>query len=124
LRLGVTTKSCLEEAYYYRGEYQRVVEIAIENLATLPAEWTHEYLGLAVPPSVFGRVWLIISLAELGRFAEAAKYEAEAIQLAEPNAVAQRARTPGWGQGAGGAPRPITAALTLNSFGWLWDSSF
>jgi tetratricopeptide (TPR) repeat protein len=84
LRLGVTTKSCLEEAYYYCGEYQRVVDIGVENLAALPAEWAHEYLGLAVPPSVFGRVWLVMSLAELGKFAEAAKYEAEAIQLAEP----------------------------------------
>jgi tetratricopeptide (TPR) repeat protein len=84
LRLGVTTKSCLEEAYYYRGEYQRAVDIGLENLAAMPAEWAHEYLGLAVPPSVFGRVWLVMSLAELGKFAEAAKYEAEAIQLAEP----------------------------------------
>jgi tetratricopeptide (TPR) repeat protein len=93
LRLSVITKSCLEEAYYYRGEYQRVVEIGVENLAALPAEWAHEYLGLAVPPSVFGRVWLVMSLAELGRFAEAAKYEAEAIQLAEPT---QHAHTIGW----------------------------
>src|SRR5262249_56697389 len=53
LRLSVITKSCLEEAYYYRGEYQRVVEIGVENLVALPAEWAHEYLGLAVPPSVF-----------------------------------------------------------------------
>jgi class 3 adenylate cyclase/tetratricopeptide (TPR) repeat protein len=93
LGLGVTTKSCLEEAYYFRGEYQRVVEIGVENLAALPAEWAHEYLGLAVPPSVFGRVWLVMSLAELGRFAEAAKYEAEAIQLAEPT---QHTHTIGW----------------------------
>src|SRR5262249_26661967 len=93
LRLGVTTRSCLEEAYYYRGEYQRVVEIGVENLAALPAEWAHEYLGLAVPPSVFGRAWLVMSLAELGRFAEGAKYAAEAIQLAEPT---QHTHTIGW----------------------------
>ena len=48
---------------------------------------------MAVPPSVFGRAWLVMSLAELGRFAEAAKYEAEAIQLAEPT---QHAHTIGW----------------------------
>ena len=48
---------------------------------------------MAVPASVFGRAWLIMSLAELGRFAEAAKYEAEAIQLAEPT---QHAHTIGW----------------------------
>jgi tetratricopeptide (TPR) repeat protein len=83
LSLGVVTKSCLEEAHYYRGEYQHVVDIAVENLAALPTEWAHEYLGLAVPPSVFGRAWLIMSLADLGRFAEAAEYEAEVIGLAE-----------------------------------------
>ena len=70
-----------------------MVEIATENLAALPAEWVHEYFGLAVPASVFGRAWLIMSLAELGRFAEAAKYEAEAIRLAEPT---QHAHTIGW----------------------------
>jgi class 3 adenylate cyclase/tetratricopeptide (TPR) repeat protein len=93
LSLSVVTKSCLEEAYYYRGEYEHVVEIAIENLAALPTEWAHEYFGLAVPPSVFGRAWLIMSLAELGRFAEAAKYEAEATRLAAPT---EHAHTIGW----------------------------
>src|SRR5262249_156167 len=43
--------------------------------------------------SVFSRAWLIMSLAELGRFAEAAKYEAEAIRLAEPT---EHAFTIGW----------------------------
>jgi class 3 adenylate cyclase/tetratricopeptide (TPR) repeat protein len=93
LSLGVITKSCLEEAYYYRGEYERVVEIAIDNLAALPSEWAHDFFGLAVPPSVFGRAWLIMSLAELGRFGEAAKYEAEAIRLAEST---QHAYTISW----------------------------
>jgi tetratricopeptide (TPR) repeat protein len=93
LSLGVITKSCLEEAYYYRGEYDHVIEIAVENLAALPPEWDHEYLGLAVPPSVFGRAGLIMSLAELGRFDEAARYEAEAMRIAEPT---QHAHTIGW----------------------------
>jgi class 3 adenylate cyclase/tetratricopeptide (TPR) repeat protein len=93
LRLGIATTSCLEEAYYYRGEFEHVTEIATENLAALPAEWAHEFFGLAVPPSVFGRAWLIMSLAELGRFAEAAKYAKEAIQLAEPT---HHAHTIGW----------------------------
>ena len=47
LSLGVIAKSCLGEAYYYRGEYEQVVEIAIESLAALPTEWDHEFLGLA-----------------------------------------------------------------------------
>jgi class 3 adenylate cyclase/tetratricopeptide (TPR) repeat protein len=93
LRLRILATGCLEQAYYYRGEYQHVVEIATENLAVLPAEWANEYFGLTVPASVFVRTWLIMSLVELGRFAEAAKYEAEVIRLAEPT---QHAHTIGW----------------------------
>jgi tetratricopeptide (TPR) repeat protein len=93
LRLGAVATSCLEEAYYYRGDYEHVVEIATASLPALPVEWGHEFFGLAVPASVFGRSWLIMSLAELGRFAEAAKYEAEAIELAEQT---QNAHTIGW----------------------------
>ena len=37
-----------------------------------------------MPISVYDRHWLVMSLAELGRFAEAAQYEAEALRLAEP----------------------------------------
>lgn len=92
-KLGFVATSCLEEAYYYRGGYEHVVEIATESLPAVPAEWGHEYFGLAVPPSVFGRSWLIMSLAELGRFAEATKYEAEALRLAEQT---QHAHTIGW----------------------------
>ena len=92
-RLGAVATSCLEEAYYYRGEYEHVVETATKSLPAMPVEWGNEYLGLAVPASVFGRSWLIMGLAELGRFAEAAKYETEAIQLAEQT---QNAHTIGW----------------------------
>ena len=84
LRLRILTTSYLEQAHYYRGEYERVVELATDNLAALPADWVYEYFGLAAPPSVFDRSWLVMSLAQLGRFAEAAEYEAEAIRLAEP----------------------------------------
>jgi class 3 adenylate cyclase/tetratricopeptide (TPR) repeat protein len=93
LRLRILTTSCLEQAYYYRGEYERVAKIATENLAALPTEWVNEYFGLTVTASVAGRAWLIMSLAELGRFAEATKYEAEAIQIAEPT---QHAFTISW----------------------------
>jgi tetratricopeptide (TPR) repeat protein len=58
--------------------------LATENLAALPAEWLYEYLGKDAPPAVFDRSWLVMSLAQLGRFAEAATHEAEAIRLAEP----------------------------------------
>jgi class 3 adenylate cyclase/tetratricopeptide (TPR) repeat protein len=84
LRLRILTTSNLVYVHYLRGEYDRVIELATGNLAALPAEWLYENVGLSAPPSVWDRTWLIASLAELGRFAEAAKYEAEAIRLAEP----------------------------------------
>jgi class 3 adenylate cyclase/tetratricopeptide (TPR) repeat protein len=93
LRLRILATSHLEQAHYYRGEYEHVVELAGKNLAELPPDWVHEYFGMSVPASVFGRAYLIMSLAELGRFADAARYEAEAIQLAEPT---QHAHTICW----------------------------
>ena len=98
LRLRILSTSFLEQAHYYRGEYEHVVELATDNLAALPADWVHEYFGMAVPASIWSRVWLIMSLAELGRFAEAARYEAEAIQLAE---ATQHPHTIGFAQFAG-----------------------
>ncbi|MBI2469053.1 MAG: hypothetical protein HYV62_14770, partial [Candidatus Rokubacteria bacterium] len=84
LRLRILATSYLEEAHYYRGEYERAVELATDNLAALPANWVYEYLGLSAPPSVYDRRWLVMSLAQLGRFAEAAEHEAEVMRLAEP----------------------------------------
>jgi tetratricopeptide (TPR) repeat protein len=93
LKLRILTTSYLEQAHYYRGEYEQVIEFATANLAMMPADWVHEYFGMAVPSSVFARGWLIMSLAELGRFDEAAKYTVEVIQIAEPT---QHAFTMGW----------------------------
>jgi class 3 adenylate cyclase/tetratricopeptide (TPR) repeat protein len=84
LRLRILTTTYLELVHYYRGEYERVVELATDNLAALPADWVYEDFGSTAPASVFDRHWLALSLAQLGRFAEAAEYEAEAIRLAEP----------------------------------------
>ena len=84
LRLRILTTTYLEQAHYFRGEYERVVELATENLATLPADWVYEHFGNAMPISIYDRYWLVRSLAELGRFVEAAPYAAEALRLAEP----------------------------------------
>jgi DNA-binding SARP family transcriptional activator len=84
LRLRLLTTTYLEQAHYYRGEYDRVVALATDNLAALPADWVYEDFGAAAPASVYDRHWLVIALAQLGRFAEAALYAAEAIRLAEP----------------------------------------
>jgi tetratricopeptide (TPR) repeat protein len=84
LRLRIPTTSYLEQAQYYRGEYKRVVELATDALEALPADWVYEHFGMVAPASVYARSWLVISLAELGRFGEAAEHASEAIRLAEP----------------------------------------
>ena len=82
LRLLATTY--LGQAHNYRGDHERAVALAAENLSALPPGSMHERFGLPVPASVYDRWVLVPSLAELGRFAEAAKHDAEAIELAEP----------------------------------------
>jgi class 3 adenylate cyclase/tetratricopeptide (TPR) repeat protein len=81
LRIGSTTY--LIQAHYCRSEYERVANLAAENLASIPLELLYEFLGVSAPPSIYDRVWLIMSLAELGRFDEAAAHEVEAIRLAD-----------------------------------------
>jgi tetratricopeptide (TPR) repeat protein len=83
LRFRILATSYLEQAHYLRGEYERVVELATDNLAALPPDWVYEYFDNNTPASILDRYWLVVSLAHLGRFAAAALYEAEAIRLAE-----------------------------------------
>jgi class 3 adenylate cyclase/tetratricopeptide (TPR) repeat protein len=100
LRLRILTTTYLEQLHYHRGEYERVVELATANLAALPADWVYEYFGnSAAPASVYDRSWLVMSFAELGRFAEAAEPLAEAIRLAEPTHHAHTVGMAHWAAG-------------------------
>src|SRR5262249_6689682 len=83
LSLRLVTTTYLEQAHFFRGDYERVVDLATDNLAALPANWTYESFGNVSPASVYDRCWLVHSLARLGRFAEASVHQAEAIRLAE-----------------------------------------
>jgi len=83
LRLRILTTTYLEQAHFYRGDYEKVIELARDNLAALPVDPVYG-LGTTVPASVYDRQWLVAGLAQLGRFAEAAEYEVEAIRLATP----------------------------------------
>jgi tetratricopeptide (TPR) repeat protein len=84
LELRILSTSYLEQVHYLRGEYEGVVELATGNLAALPTDWVYKYFGRPAPPSIFDRFYLVMSLAELGRFDEAAEHAAEAIRLTEP----------------------------------------
>ena len=105
VRLRILTTTYLEQAHYLRAEYERVVELATDNLAALPADSVYESFGASMPRSVFDRVWLVWSLAELGRFAEAAQCETEALRLAE---ATQHAYTLGVAYGAAGRLHLLT----------------
>src|SRR5262249_13700137 len=92
-KLRIVSTSYLVQTHYYRGDYEQGVELANDDLAALPAHWAHEYFGMAVPASIFDRAYLIMGLGEIGKFAEAEKYDAEAIQLVE---AIQHAYTVAW----------------------------
>jgi class 3 adenylate cyclase/tetratricopeptide (TPR) repeat protein len=83
VKLRIPITSYLEQAHYYRGEYERVVELAADALAVLPADWVYENFGMIAPASVYARSWLVMSLAELGLFDEAIEHATEAIRIAE-----------------------------------------
>ncbi|HWW90819.1 MAG TPA: hypothetical protein VNY35_08585, partial [Solirubrobacteraceae bacterium] len=84
VRVRILATTFLAQPHFYRGDYARVIELATDNLAALPADWVHEGFGFGVTPMLYNRLWLVFSLAELGRFAEAAQYEAEMFRVAEP----------------------------------------
>jgi DNA-binding NtrC family response regulator/tetratricopeptide (TPR) repeat protein len=85
LRLRILAPTYLAQAHFFRGDFERAVELATDSLAALPADWVHEPFGYSpIPIAVYCRLWIVQSLAELGRFAEAAPYEAELLRLAGP----------------------------------------
>ena len=55
LRLRILTTSYLEQAHYYRGEYERAVSWRRTTSPRCPPTGSTEYFGSAVPPSVCDR---------------------------------------------------------------------
>jgi class 3 adenylate cyclase/tetratricopeptide (TPR) repeat protein len=88
LALRILGTSFLAQTHHFRGEYERAVELTTDNLAALPADRLDEHFGNSLPPAVYDRCVLVVSLAQLGRFADAVRYAAEAIRLAEPTGQA------------------------------------
>jgi tetratricopeptide (TPR) repeat protein len=84
LRLRMLATGQLAFAHFWRGEYECAVQLGIDALARLPAEWVYENFGHSAPASTWNRGLLVRSLSELGRFGEAAVHGAETLRLAEP----------------------------------------
>src|SRR5258705_4821967 len=108
LRLRLVTTTYLEQAHFFRGGYDRVIELATENLAALPTDWIYESFGNVAPASVYDRCWLVHTLAHLGRFPEATVFEADAIRLAQ---TTQHANTVGMVHYARGCALPPQGRL-------------
>lgn len=80
--LRFTTGIYLVQVHWNRAEYERVVELATSRLAVVPAG---ELFYIATAPGpIYGQCYLVRSLAELGRFAEAERHVREAFRRAEP----------------------------------------
>ena len=103
LELRLLATSFLGYVYYAQAEYDRAVALFTENIATLPVgehdtggmdgfgrvepedrDYEFQHAGTGALISVWDRCFLTLSLAQLGRFVEAAGHAAEAIRKAEP----------------------------------------
>jgi predicted ATPase/DNA-binding SARP family transcriptional activator len=83
LDLRILATGYLELVHHVLAEYERVVELAKDNLAALPANRIYDTFGRNARASVFNRHHLILSLSQLGRFGEAAEHVGETIRIAE-----------------------------------------
>ena len=81
-RLRCIAANSLEQVHYCRGEYEQVIEVATDTLRAL-GDRAHESFILGRPASVSERAYIMVSLAQLGRFRAAAQCEAEMVQFAE-----------------------------------------
>jgi Zn-dependent protease len=73
----------------------------------VPAAWVYEHFGDVAPASALDRLYLRLTLAELGRFAEAGAYATDAIRLAEPT---HHAFSVGWAHYTAGLLHLFTLA--------------
>ena len=132
LRILATTY--LEQVHYFRGEYERVIALATDNLASLPPDALDESYGAALPICIYDRYRLLQSFTSLGRFAEAAVYATQALRLAQDRrhsytigmvsvAVSYfHARTGDWGKARALIEHAIDAYLSENVFHGLAEA--
>jgi len=83
LDLQTLTTTFLEQVHFHLANYPLVIELAEQNLARLPPERAREFFGNQSPPAVYDRFWLVESLAQLGRFADAGQIAPSMLEVAE-----------------------------------------
>ncbi len=72
LELEMLINGYLGSVCFARGDYRQAVDLLGKGVTTLRGDLELQRFGLPGPASVFFRVWLLSSLARLGRFAAAA----------------------------------------------------
>ena len=81
--LQIEANQLLGQVYHALGDYPRAVACFGRAVASIPSERRYERFALSGLLVVQGRVWLVWSLAEQGRFAEGRTFIDEAVRLAE-----------------------------------------
>jgi class 3 adenylate cyclase/tetratricopeptide (TPR) repeat protein len=83
LALEVTANNYLGYPYWGLGDYRAAVTVFQRNVVGLQGDLLRERFGLAAPPSVLSRVWMVHCLSELGEFGEGIARADESIRIAE-----------------------------------------
>jgi class 3 adenylate cyclase/tetratricopeptide (TPR) repeat protein len=81
--LSVQASSRLGWIYHVLGAHGRAIDLLTQSLAPLEGDLSAQRLGMPTLPSVMSRTYLTWSLAELGRFSEAAARAEEGLRIAE-----------------------------------------
>jgi class 3 adenylate cyclase/tetratricopeptide (TPR) repeat protein len=81
--LQVVTQCFLGQAYHFLGDYSRALDVLKRNVVSLTSALLYQRFGLPNPASVHSRTWLVVSLAELGAFAEGIARSEEECRIAE-----------------------------------------
>jgi tetratricopeptide (TPR) repeat protein len=81
--LQVVARALLGPIYYDLGNFHQAREILEENVVHLTGKQRYERFGLPCVAAVWSRVYLVMSLAQVGAFAEGHSLGTEAVQIAE-----------------------------------------
>ena len=82
-QLGIVARSHLGPALAARGDHRRATEILTAGVERLRGDLIRDVMGTTGILSVFSRIYLAASLAELGEFAAAMLHAEAALRIAE-----------------------------------------
>jgi tetratricopeptide (TPR) repeat protein len=83
ISLQVVARALLGPIYYDLGHFHQAREILEENVVHLTGKQCYERFGLPCVAAVWSRVYLVMSLTQVGAFAEGHSLGTEAVQIAE-----------------------------------------